>query len=831
MRSLARSLVNDAASADDVVQEAMVVALRRPPASGRSLRSWLSSVVSNVASNLRRGEQRLADRHARRGADDDATDPAATLERLDTHRLIVDLVRELDEPLRSTIVFFYFEGLTSPEIGRRMGVSDATVRSRIHKALNELRTRLQRKFGSREAWCALLLPLAPSLKLAPTTAAATNLTAGALTMGALSKTAVVAVALSLVGAGWRFVHERAAHEPTVAAIPQSSEIQEPLGPIAPEVSEREALAQESDPASLERGNPQAKAGEASIVSSSTYGLRARFVDSAGKPWEGVLFRVLEGKSWGLSEESITSGVDGRVEMSFAILDTNRNPNLQFVAARTGCATRAMHVSLIVGGVVDLGNVVLEREARVRGTVQDPHGAGLGDVTVGLSPLEILNEGPDQLRRKGSDQFDKLIITRSDTRGDFELAAVAAGKWRLWGHREGFGYGISEPFEVLAGEEEAGVDFKVPDLLATDTIRGVVVDPSGKPAARAAFVTFAWETGYGSNMTSCFSGTGGSFEILVNAETPGDLRAEDRERRWTSDTKHGVPPGARDIVLQLAEQPPARVLRLRVHGPGDEPVGGITLTIYNSFVGRPEIPREIEAGLYEFPVPDSFFKLTVAAAGYVDGKLELEPQGLPAQLDLGLEGAPALRGRVSAAGRVVPAAAVEALAVVRKGQSLTVNGFPALMSSVSAPSVTTSEIGTFVVFLQGQSPVYLRCVAPGFAPTIVGPIDVESSPTPIEIELTTGGSLAGRARDKDGTPVAGAIVGVTCGDGYPRTMRSGLDGAFRFDGLSAGPWLVLERDEEVTDARSTSTFAKDRRIEWSTEVAAGRTTYFDLILQR
>lgn len=114
MRSLARSLVNDEASADDVVQDAMVVALRRPPGSGRSLRSWLSNVVSNVASNLRRREQRLADRHARRGVDEDVEDPAATLERFDTHRLIVDLVRELDEPARSTIVLFYFEGLTSP---------------------------------------------------------------------------------------------------------------------------------------------------------------------------------------------------------------------------------------------------------------------------------------------------------------------------------------------------------------------------------------------------------------------------------------------------------------------------------------------------------------------------------------------------------------------------------------------------------------------------------------------------------------------------------------------------------------------------------------------
>jgi hypothetical protein len=102
---------------------------------------------------------------------------------------------------------------------------------------------------------------------------------------------------------------------------------------------------------------------------------------------------------------------------------------------------------------------------------------------------------------------------------------------------------------------------------------------------------------------------------------------------------------------------------------------------------------------------------------------------------------------------------------------------------------------------------------------------------MEIALQVGGAIEGRALAQDGTPVEGAIVGITCGDGYPRTMRSGLGGVFRFEGLSVGRWLVLERPVELTDSTSTSFQRKPQHIEWSCDVNAGKTTHFDLILKR
>src|SRR5882724_11715368 len=58
IRALARSLVVDQATADDVAQDAAVIALTKPPSSAAALRGWLRRVVKNLASNARRGESR-----------------------------------------------------------------------------------------------------------------------------------------------------------------------------------------------------------------------------------------------------------------------------------------------------------------------------------------------------------------------------------------------------------------------------------------------------------------------------------------------------------------------------------------------------------------------------------------------------------------------------------------------------------------------------------------------------------------------------------------------------------------------------------------------------
>ncbi|HUR27120.1 MAG TPA: hypothetical protein VM509_02970, partial [Planctomycetota bacterium] len=88
------------------------------------------------------------------------------------------------------------------------------------------------------------------------------------------------------------------------------------------------------------------------------------------------------------------------------------------------------------------------------------------------------------------------------------------------------------------------------------------------------------------------------------------------------------------------------------------------------------------------------------------------------------------------------------------------------------------------------------------------------------------------RAKDGTGKAGATVGITCGDARPRTMHVDGDGAFRFEGLAAGRWFVVERIEELDTNGTTMSFSDDKTpIAWSCEVRAGVTTYHDVVSQR
>ena len=54
-RALARTLVRDEATAEDLVQDAFAAALRRPPTERGKLRGWLGRVLGNAARQRARG--------------------------------------------------------------------------------------------------------------------------------------------------------------------------------------------------------------------------------------------------------------------------------------------------------------------------------------------------------------------------------------------------------------------------------------------------------------------------------------------------------------------------------------------------------------------------------------------------------------------------------------------------------------------------------------------------------------------------------------------------------------------------------------------------------
>ena len=157
LKRLATTLANDKDDADDLVQESWIAAWRRQPDGSRPLRPWLAKVVRDLAGMKRRSDRRRA---AREAIADDAQAPAAPddlVEQMRLHRLLVDLVLELDEPYRSTVIARFVEGRTSVSIARSLGIPAGTVRKRLREALSRLRAGLDAKSGDRKQWAPAVL--------------------------------------------------------------------------------------------------------------------------------------------------------------------------------------------------------------------------------------------------------------------------------------------------------------------------------------------------------------------------------------------------------------------------------------------------------------------------------------------------------------------------------------------------------------------------------------------------------------------------------------------------------------------------------------------------
>src|SRR4051812_4903450 len=160
-RRLARRLADGEADADDLVQDAFVAGVRRPPSVDRSVRGWLATVLRNLARKHRRADRRRRARHdAVANREEAAGSPEEALATVQMHRLLARLVEELPSADRQIVVLRYFEERTSEDIGRLLELPAATVRWRLARALEGLRRRLDDEHGGdRRRWLGLMLPL------------------------------------------------------------------------------------------------------------------------------------------------------------------------------------------------------------------------------------------------------------------------------------------------------------------------------------------------------------------------------------------------------------------------------------------------------------------------------------------------------------------------------------------------------------------------------------------------------------------------------------------------------------------------------------------------
>ena len=137
MYRAARALLSSDADAEDAVSEAI---LRAWQAFGRlrdeqALKGWLIKITVNCAHEHHRKTARVS-------YTDDLEPLAGGAE--DRHEFTLwDAVCALPEDYRVATVLFYYEDMTTAEIAKALGIREGTVRSRLSRARNRLRTLLE----------------------------------------------------------------------------------------------------------------------------------------------------------------------------------------------------------------------------------------------------------------------------------------------------------------------------------------------------------------------------------------------------------------------------------------------------------------------------------------------------------------------------------------------------------------------------------------------------------------------------------------------------------------------------------------------------------------
>jgi len=149
---LAWRLTGDAASAEDVVQEAFLKLMASADRiEGRSsLATWLYRVAYNASLDRLRAQKRMLP-----APDDDDTappvpetlvefrlSPEAMLRDAETRRALDEAVAALPHTLRAAFLLRDVEGLTTAEAAEALGLSEASLRVRLHRARLQLRERL-----------------------------------------------------------------------------------------------------------------------------------------------------------------------------------------------------------------------------------------------------------------------------------------------------------------------------------------------------------------------------------------------------------------------------------------------------------------------------------------------------------------------------------------------------------------------------------------------------------------------------------------------------------------------------------------------------------------
>ena len=140
-RRLAASLGADAA--DDLAQKTLVEAWKSLARFDGSCKfsTWLYAILRHRVFKALRRQRQWPNAEAAEIAE--SANPGAGLECEDRNRVLRSVIAELPETHRAVLEMRYFGDLPLAEIAKSQDISLGTVKSRLHYALDKLRTALQ----------------------------------------------------------------------------------------------------------------------------------------------------------------------------------------------------------------------------------------------------------------------------------------------------------------------------------------------------------------------------------------------------------------------------------------------------------------------------------------------------------------------------------------------------------------------------------------------------------------------------------------------------------------------------------------------------------------
>ena len=157
---IARSILRDSDAAEDAVQEAHLRAfsnLDRYEPTGK-FGAWLARLAFNEALASRRRTRpealsldRIDDGHLQHGAAPSPAEPGDSLDALQTRQLLEHAIDSLPEVFRTVFVLRVVEQLSGVETAACLALNETTVRTRLFRAQQRLRSDLARRLRAERA--------------------------------------------------------------------------------------------------------------------------------------------------------------------------------------------------------------------------------------------------------------------------------------------------------------------------------------------------------------------------------------------------------------------------------------------------------------------------------------------------------------------------------------------------------------------------------------------------------------------------------------------------------------------------------------------------------